>query len=371
MSHMQTLPSTSTFPKSQFTHQNSYKWNPPSNTMNPQEKFNLIKRNTAEIIGESELKEKLDSGKELSVYIGTAPTGVPHIGYFSWAIKLTDLLNAGFKVKILLADLHAALDNTPWDILEHRYNFYAKIIPLMMKAMGAPLEKLEFVKGSDFQLSSDYMMDIFKISSNTSVHDCHKAASEVVKLGDSPRLSGYIYPLMQALDEQYLEVDMQIGAVDQRKIMVLAREQLPKLGYEKRIELMIPFIPGLIGKKMSASVEASKIGLMDSPKTIQKKVKSADFEAGNPDNGTMAFLEKIAFVLLQDKGEKLIVERPEKFGGNLEYSSYEELEAAVKEEKVHPLDVKNTAAKQITNLLSEIEVHREELEELEQLAYPK
>ncbi len=339
--------------------------------MNPQEKLNLIKRNTAEIIGESELKKLLEEKEEPSVYIGTTPTGVPHIGYFIWGLKLADLLNAGFRVKILLADLHAALDNTPWEVLEYRYDFYAKIIPLMIKAMGANIEKLEFIKGSDFQLSKDYVLDIFKISSQTTVHDCHKAASEVVKLGDNPKLSGYIYPLMQALDEEYLKVDMQIGAIDQRKIMVMAREQLPKLGYKKRIELMVPFLPGLVGKKMSASVEASKIGLMDSPETVQKKVKSADFIAGNSDNGTMGFFEKIAFVLLQDKNEKLIIERPKKFGGNLEFETYKELEKAVIKETIHPLDVKNAAASQITNLLSEIESHREELEKLEKLAYPK
>lgn len=337
--------------------------------MNPTEKLNLIKRNTAEIIGEDELKKLLKENKEPSAYIGTTPTGIPHIGYFIWGIKLADLLNAGFKVKILLADLHAALDNTPWENLEYRYNFYAKIIPLMIKAMGANIDKLEFIKGSDFQLSKEYVLDMFKMTSNASVHDCHKAASEVVKLGDNPKLSGYIYPLIQALDEEYLKVDMQIGAVDQRKIMVLAREQLPKIGYKKRIELMVPFLPGLVGKKMSASVEASKIGLMDTPETIQKKVKSADFTAGDPDNGTMAFLENIVFVLLQDKNKKLIIKRPEKFGGNLEFKTYKELEKAVKEKSIHPLDVKNTAATHITNLLSEIETQRKELEKLEKLAY--
>lgn len=338
--------------------------------MNPTEKLNLVKRNTAEIIGEDELEKLLKENKEPSAYIGTTPTGIPHIGYFIWGIKIVDLLNAGFRVKILLADLHAALDNTPWENLEHRYNFYAKIIPLMVKAMGANIDKLEFVKGSSFQLSKEYVLDMFKMTSNTSVHDCHKAASEVVKLGKSPKLSGYIYPLMQALDEEYLKIDMQIGAVDQRKIMVLAREQLPKLGYKKRIELMLPFLPGLIGKKMSASVEASKISLMDTPAIVKKKVKSADFEEGNPDNGTMAFFKNIVFVLLGDKNEKLIIERPEKFGGNMEFQTYEELEKAVKEKSIHPLDVKNTAAAQITNLLSEIESQRQELEELEKLAYP-
>jgi tyrosyl-tRNA synthetase len=339
--------------------------------MNTSEKLQLIKRNTAEIIGESELQELLESKAQPSVYIGTAPTGIPHIGYFSWAIKLADLTKAGFKVKILIADLHAALDNTPWEVLEHRYCFYEKLIPLMMKSLGADITQIEFVKGSDYQLSSDYILDIFKMASNTTVHDCHKAASEVVKLGDSPKLSGYIYPLMQALDEQYLKVDMQIGGVDQRKIFVLAREQLPKLGYKKRVELMLPFIPGLIGKKMSSSVEASKIGLLDDPKTIKQKIKSADFTEGDPDNGTMAFTKFIIFTILNDKNESLIIERPEKFGGNLEFKSYEELETAVKERTIHPLDIKNAVAEFIIQLLSEINSKKSEFEELEKLAYPK
>lgn len=339
--------------------------------MNIQEKLDLIKRNTAEIIGEEELKELLKKTSEPAVYIGTAPTGLPHIGYFIWALKLADFLNAGFKVKVLIADLHAALDNTPWEILEHRYNFYSEIIPPMIEAMGANIEKLEFIKGSNFQLSKDYVMDIFKMSSITSVHNCHKAASEVVKLGDNPKLSGYIYPLMQALDEEYLKVDMQIGSVDQRKIFVLAREQLPKLGYKKRVELMVPFLPGLIGKKMSSSVEASKIGLLDDKKTIQTKVKSADFVAGNSENGTMSFFEHIVFVLLKDKNEKLLIERPEKFGGDLEFANYEELKESVEKEKIHPLDVKMAAAKQISKMLSGIDSKRGKLEKLKKLAYPE
>ena len=96
--------------------------------MGVEEKIELVKRNTAEIIGEKDLNELVKSKKEPSCYIGTAPTGVPHVGYFVWGLKVADLLRAGFRVKILLADLHAALDNTPWEILEERYKFYSKII---------------------------------------------------------------------------------------------------------------------------------------------------------------------------------------------------------------------------------------------------
>ncbi|MBS3115323.1 hypothetical protein J4482_01705 [Candidatus Woesearchaeota archaeon] len=89
--------------------------------MNTEERLNLIKRNTAEIITEEELKKLLESKKKPSIYWGTTPTGKPHVGYFLPALKIADFLKAGFKVKILLADLHAALDNTPWAVLEKRY----------------------------------------------------------------------------------------------------------------------------------------------------------------------------------------------------------------------------------------------------------
>lgn len=51
---------------------------------------------------------------------------------------------------------------------------------------------------------------------------------------------------------QYLDVDAQFGGVDQRKIFMMAREQLPLLGYKKRCHLMNPMVPGLTGDKMSS-----------------------------------------------------------------------------------------------------------------------
>src|SRR3989344_7976085 len=231
--------------------------------MDIQEKLELIKRNTAEIITEDELIELLRKKKKPSVYLGTAVTGKPHIGYFPWVIKLGDFLKAGFKVKLLLADLHGALDNTPWDVLEKRYKYYSNVIPLMFQSVGADVKNIEIVKGSEFQVKKDYILDVLKLSTHTSIHDATKAASEVVKFGDNPKLSGFIYPLMQALDEEYLQADVQYGGIDQRKILMYAREYLPKVGYKSRVEVMTPLIPGLIGKKMSASDPKSKIDLLD------------------------------------------------------------------------------------------------------------
>jgi len=335
--------------------------------MDIKKRLELIKRNTEEIIGEENLEKLLKEKKKPVVYWGTTPTGKPHVAYFFPILKIADFLKAGFQVKILLADLHAALDNTPWTVLERRYDYYAAAIPEMIKAIGTDTKNLEFVKGSEVQLKPEYMFDILKMSSLVSVKGAKKAAAEVVKMGDNPKLSGLIYPLMQAVDEEYLKVDAQLGGTDQRKIMVMARENLPKIGYDARIEIMNPMIPGLIGKKMSASDESSKIDLLDSPEVVNKKINKADCVAGNPDNGVMAFLKYVIMVIKQDSKKKFIIERDKKYGGNVSYGDYKGVEKDFVSKKLHPQDLKLAVAKEINGLLSKID--KKKLEKLAEKAY--
>jgi len=328
----------------------------------------LIKRNTEEILGEEKLGKLIKEKKKPVVYWGTAITGTPHIGYFFPILKLSDFLKAGFKVKVLLADLHGALDNCPWIELEKRYDYYAEVIPLMFKAIGVNVNDLEIVKGSEFQLKPEYMFDVLRMSTFTTVHDCMKSASEVVKLGDNPKLGGLIYPSMQALDEVYLEADIQFAGLDQRKIMVFARENLAKIGYDPRIEIMIPMIPGLIGKKMSASVEKSKIDLLNSEEDVKEKIKDAEMIAKNPDNGVMAFLKYVIMVIKKDKKERFIVKRDKKFGGDIAYTNYNAIEKDFIAGRLHPLDLKMAVADEISKMLKIIQKDKKAFE-LRKLAY--
>jgi tyrosyl-tRNA synthetase len=338
--------------------------------MDLKERMALVTRNTQEVVSLKELEDLLKKKKQPSVYLGTAITGRPHIGYFVWVLKMADFIKAGFKVKLLLADMHGALDGTPWNVLEKRYKYYHAIIPLMFEAVGADLSKLELVKGSSYQKNSEYSYDILKMSTLVSIHDCLKASSEVVKHGDNPKLAGLIYPIMQAIDEEHLDVDMQYGGVDQRKIFMFARENNPKLGYKSRVEVMTPLLPGLTGEKMSASVKKSKIDVLDDATTVKKKMKGAHCEEGIVEgNGVLAFLKHVIMVIKQDKGENFIIERPEKFGGNLEFSSYEEVEKLYVAKKLHPLDLKNGIAKEISSLLGTIEKKRKKLEKISSDAY--
>jgi tyrosyl-tRNA synthetase len=331
------------------------------------DKFELAIRNTAEIIGEEDLKKLLKGKKKPCVYIGTAPTGRPHVGYFIWLLKLSDLLKVGFHVKVLIADLHALLDGTPYAVLENRYKYYSAIIPEVIKAMGGNPKNMEFIRGSDFELKGDYMKDLLRMATNVSVRDSMKAASDVVKLGDNPKLAGLIYPLMQTLDEEYLKVDMQLGGKDQRKIFVLAREQHLKLGYKPRIEMMTPILRGLVGKKMSASDPNTKIDFLDDEETVKKKINKAECLEGNLDNGVMEFMKYIMMVIKQDNNEKFNIERPEKFGGNVSYENYDELEKDFVAKKLHPMDLKIALAREINLVLGRID--KKKMERLAKIAY--
>ncbi|KAF7995673.1 hypothetical protein HCN44_006780 [Aphidius gifuensis] len=342
--------------------------------LTPEEKHHLITRNLAEWLGDEKLKTILKE-RDLKLYWGTATTGKPHIGYFTPISKIADFLKAGVEVTILFADLHAYLDNmkAPWELLALRVEYYEAVIKAMLKSIGVPLDKLKFVKGTDYQLSKEYTLDMYRLSSTVTEHDAKKAGSEVIKQVASPFLSGLLYPGLQALDEQYLGVDAQFGGVDQRKIFTFSEKYLPALGYEKRIHFMNPMIPGLAGAKMSSSEEDSKIDLLDNASAVKKKLKKAFCEPGNiVDNGILAFSKHVIFPLMKE-GDQYLVPRPDDFGGDILFDTYEELEAAFAKEVIHPGDLKGAVEIYINKLLDPIRKVFEsdpKLKTLSNKAYP-
>jgi len=341
-----------------------------------QEKYDLITRQLQEVVGEDDLKAILKE-RDVTIYWGTETSGRPHIGYFVPVKKIGDFLKAGCKVKILIADLHAYLNEqkAPWELLKLRTDYYHFITRRMLEAMNVPIDKLEFVQGTDFQLEKDYTLDMYRIAGMAGERDVKRAGSDVVKEAKNPKVSAMLYPILQALDEQYLDVDAQFGGVDQRKIFVFAREYLPKLGYKKRIHLMNPLVPGLTKDgKMSSSNEASKIDFLDTEKQVQKKINKAFAQEGLVEgNGLLAFLKHVICPMKEENNQPIVFERPERFGGDITYQTYEEIETAYANKELSPADLKPGVAKEINNLLAPIRKAYEDdkaMQEIIEKAYP-
>ncbi|KAK7204613.1 cytoplasmic tyrosyl-tRNA synthetase [Myxozyma melibiosi] len=355
-------------------------------------KIELITQGLQEVLNLPIVKNVVEvENRPLKIYWGTAPTGRPHCGYWVPMTKLAHFLQAGCHVKVLLADLHAFLDNmkAPLELVNYRAKYYERIVKAMLTSIGVPIDKLEFVVGSSYQLSEKYTMDIFKMSSIVSMNDAKRAGAEVVKQVESPLLSGLIYPLMQALDEAHLDVDAQFGGVDQRKIFTLAEEFLPSIGYKKRAHLMNPMVPGLTqGGKMSSSDPNSKIDLLDDAKAVKKKIASAFCAPGVVEgNGLLSFAEYVLFpisriatttgpdgsVVLTDKPARFEIKRPEQYGGDVVYGSIEELKEAYAAEKLSPQDLKQGITDALNALLEPIRTefnNDPSFQELAKQAYP-
>ncbi|KAF9192266.1 hypothetical protein BGZ51_005835 [Haplosporangium sp. Z 767] len=345
-------------------------------SLTPEEKYNIISRNLQEVLGKEQIETILKE-RDLNIYWGTAPTGKPHLGYFVPMTKIADFLEAGCHITVLIADIHAFLDNmkAPLELVGKRAEYYTQLIKATLTAIGVPTERLKFVQGSSYQLTPEYALANMKICSKTTERDAKKAGAEVVKQVETPLLSGLMYPGMQALDEEFLGVDAQFGGVDQRKIFVFAEKMLPMLGYKKRSHLMNVMVPGLAGPKMSSSDPDSKIDLLEAPEDVKRKLSKAFCEEGNiTENGILSFVKTVLFPLrsMNGKTPSFSILRPEKFGGDVTYTVYEDLENDFRDKKVHPGDLKKAVTEAINGLLAPIRkwFDNDELRKLTEEAYP-
>lgn len=340
--------------------------------MDTSERLELVTRYTEEVVEDDELAELL-ADEEPSVYIGYAPTGEMHIGHFTTIRKLADFLQAGLDVTVLVADLHAHLDSekSPFDLLESRSEYYQEAIEGMVEAAGADPTDITFVRGMDYQLDEEYALELYRMAAETTIARSQRAASEVVRESESPNLGGLLYPLMQSLDVKALEADIAYGGIDQRGIYMLSREILPEYDQDKPVCLFAPLLAGLTGEKMSASEAKSKVNLTDDPDEVEDKINDAFCPMGEVEgNGVLEYVRYLVFPVLEERGEPFVVERPEEYGGDLVYESYEELEADFESEELHPADLKSATGPYISEVIDPVRERLTSQPDLLAEAYP-
>ena len=321
--------------------------------MDIEDKLKLATRNVEEVVTMDELRNLLESNDKPRAYVGYEPSGEIHLGHMMTVQKLMDLQKVGFEIVVLLADVHAYL-NEKGDFEEIRriaeYNKDAFI------ALGLDESKTEFVLGSDYQLEEDYVLDVLKMARLTTINRARRSMDEVSRRKEDPMVSQMIYPLMQALDIAHLKIDVAIGGMDQRKIHMLARENLPKLGYNAPICMHTPILLGLDGEKMSSS-KSNYISVRDSVAEVKRKIKKAFCPEGDIKNNPVIDIMK--YHVFPRFGE-IVIERDEKFGGNLEYRSFEEFAKDYSDGKIHPLDLKMNVVRYLNMILEDV---RKKLEE--------
>ena len=174
---------------------------------------------------------------------------------------------------------------------------------------------------------------------------------------------------MQAADIFHLGADICQLGMDQRKVNILAREIGPKLGFWKPVVVSHHMLMGLkkppeagsaeeraMALKMSKSKPETAIFMADSEEEIAQKIRNAYCpEKQVADNPVLEYCRYMVF----EKFKSMKIERPAKYGGDLEVASYAELERIYSEGKLFPLDLKNATAAHMDKLVAPVREHFE------------
>lgn len=325
--------------------------------MDVEERYALIARNTEEIITPEDLMEVLRSKAYPTGYIGFEPSGLVHIGWMVTAQKVKDFVDAGFTFIVFLADWHAYInDKLGGDIDNIRV--CAEYMKDCFEALGLPRDKVEYRLASDIMDDIDYWEMVMKVGKASSLQRVKRAMTIMGRNEDEAEVdsSKTMYPLMQAADLMFMDVDVAYAGLDQRRAHMLAREAAEKMGVKKAVAVHTPLLPGLKGgnrmdpmsAKMSKSDPDGSLLVHDSPEDIRRKMSKAFCPPEVEGNPVLAICK---YVIFQRK-DVMRFERPEKFGGNLEFKSYDELERTYLAGKLHPMDLKNGTAAALAEILA-------------------
>lgn len=334
--------------------------------MDINKKIELFKQVGEEIISEEDLKQLLETKKTPVAYDGFEPSGRIHIAQAVLrAININKVTSTGTKFKMLVADWHAWANKKMGGDLE-KIQTVGKYFIEVWKACGMDLDNVEFIWVSDMVKDEAYWRKVMQVAINSTLNRIIRCGQIMGrKEAEVQQASQILYPCMQCADIFHLGIDICQLGMDQRKVNMLAREMGPALGYWKPVivshhmlmGLTVPPATGLTGAergielKMSKSKPETAVFMTDTEEDIKRKISKAYCpEKQVAENPIMEYCKYIIF----ERFPAIKIERPEKFGGNLEITGYDELVKIYSEGKLHPMDLKTAVAKYVNELVEPV-----------------
>jgi len=331
--------------------------------MDVTEKIRLVNREpTEEVVTQEELLNLFSTNAHPKHYIGLEISGFMHLGsLILTGFKINDFIKAGVKCTVFLADWHTYLNNKlggDWDKIRMVSKYYADAFKIFCPGV-------EIVEGSQlYESRRGYWLDLVKFAKNMSLERTMRSLTIMGRSSEKDKidLGQLFYPPMQAVDIHTLDLDIVHAGMDQRKIHMLVREIFPKMKWKVPVAVHHHILAGLgepeassdsdsVSSKMSKSKSSSGIFVHDSDEEINSKFKKAWCPEGIVDKNPVLEISKY---IVFHKFNEVIVERPEKFGGNVTYTNYQDLEVDFVQKKLHPSDLKATVSKYVTDIIRPI-----------------
>jgi tyrosyl-tRNA synthetase len=329
-------------------------------------KIDLIKKPpTEEILVEEELRKLLETNEHPRHYQGFEISGLLHLGNLVISgFKINDFLKAGIQCQVYLADWHSFIN----DKLGGDWNKILKAAKYYEKAFKFFCPGAKIVLGSELYHNNDeYWRNFIRFSKHMTIARVKRCLTIMGRSeSENLDLSQYFYAPMQAVDIKTIGADIPHGGMDQRKAHVLAREIFPKMGWQRPVAVHHHLLMGIAkpvtlkaktklewveASKMSKSKPWTAIFIHDNEEEIRAKMQKAWCPEKQVEFNPV--LEIVKYIIFHEK-DTFEIERPAKFGGTVQFQSYEELKKEYAQGKIHPQDLKNSVAKELAKILEPI-----------------
>ncbi|EKV56160.1 tyrosyl-tRNA synthetase [Brachyspira hampsonii 30446] len=266
-----------------------------------EESIELITRGISEVIGLEEIKEKLKSGKQLTVKAGFDPTAPDiHLGHTVLLRKMRHFQLLGHKVIFLIGDFTGRIGDpsgktktrprlTLEDVLRNAETYKQQVFKILdpektiVEFNSKWLEKMSFA-------------DVLGLTSRYTVAQMIERDdfSKRYKNGQPISIMEFLYPLAQGYDSVALECDVELGGNDQKFNLLVGRTLMKEYGLSPQAVITVPLLEGLDGvEKMSKSL-GNYIGIYDSPKDMYGKAMSI------PDSLISKYMELLTDIPIDD-----------------------------------------------------------------------
>jgi tyrosyl-tRNA synthetase len=342
--------------------------------MDTEEKIALVKKPpTEEVITDEELREIFETTDAPRGYQGFEPSGLAHLGTgLVAAMKTVDMINAGMKFILYLADWHAWINEKMGGDMALIRNS-GKYLKEVWTSLGVNKKKVQYLWASELLDDISYWEKIIRITKDTTTARMTRCLIIMGrKEGELQDVAQYIYPAMQASDIFQMDLDIACAGMDQRKAHMLAREASGKLNLKKPCCVHYHLLMGLIkpktagfekntkmdiavSSKMSKSMPLSNIFVHDSEEEIREKIKNAYCPAKIVENNPI--LEIAQYVIFRGDEKEVCIHRPAKFGGDITFWRYDDMKDAFRTGDLHPLDLKHAVADHLATILTPCRDH--------------
>jgi len=323
---------------------------------------------TEEVITEAELVKLFEEKQHPSHYIGYEISGPVHIGHlYGTGVKLRDFIKAGIDCTFFMADWHSFVNNKlggDWERIKLAAKYYQEVFSFFVGP------DLKFLLGSDlYHGNDDYWVKLIKVEKALTLSRVRRCLT-IMGRKKSERLdfSQYVYPPLQVTDIFAQDLDLPHGGMDQRKAHVLAREVAKKLKWKVPVAVHHHLLGGLvqpvslgydedkrldiaISSKMSKSKPWTCIFIHDSPEAIREKLRKAWCPPKETEFNPV--LELVRYVIFEER-DSFRLERPTKYGGDVEFPSYLDVEKAYVKGEIHPEDLKSNVAREVDRITAPI-----------------